>query len=90
MPPHALLLIWQLNPAALLQDTAGNGPAIAVADSILVIAYHLIARQEVYHDLAPNSFDQQRPEATTTRLVKRLELLGSEVSLQPQPSAFVS
>lgn len=57
---------------------------IAVAHSILVIAYHLIARQESYRDLGADYFDKQRPEATKKRLVKRLEKLGYEVSLQPQ------
>lgn len=55
--------------------------AIAVAHSILVIAYHLIQRQEPYRDLGANYFDQQRPEATKKRLVKRLEKLGYQVSL---------
>ena len=57
---------------------------IAIAHSILVIAYHLITRQESYRDLGADYFDKQRPEATKKRLVKRLEKLGYEVSLQPQ------
>lgn len=59
---------------------------MAVAHSILVIAYHLIQRQEPYQELGANYFDQQRPEFTTNRLVKRLEKLGYQVSLQPQTS----
>jgi len=55
---------------------------MAVAHSILVIAYHLIERQEPYRDLGGNYFDQRRPEATAKRLVKRLERLGCQVSLQ--------
>ncbi|MDZ4878171.1 MAG: IS110 family transposase ISAzo28 [Chroococcidiopsis cubana SAG 39.79] len=58
--------------------------AVAVAHSILVIAYHLIERNEPYRDLGANYFDQQRPEAATKSLVKRLERLGYQVSLQPQ------
>lgn len=56
--------------------------AVAVAHSILVIAYHLIQRHEPYHELGPNYFDQRRPEATAKRLVNRLEQLGYQVSLQ--------
>lgn len=56
--------------------------AIAVAHSILVIAYHLIERQEPYRDLGANYFERQRPEATKKRLVKRLEKLGYQVSLE--------
>jgi transposase len=58
---------------------------IAVAHSILVIAYHLIKRNEPYKELGGNYFDRLNPEATTKRLVKRLEKLGYQVALQTQP-----
>jgi transposase len=58
---------------------------MAVSHSILVIAYHLIQRKEVYRDLGANYFDQRRPEATAKRLLKRLEQLGYQVSLQSAP-----
>lgn len=57
---------------------------MAVAHSILVIAYYVIQRQEPYRELGANYFDQQRPQPTTKRLVKRLENLGYEVALQPK------
>ena len=60
---------------------------MAVAHSILVIAYHVIQRQEPYRELGADYFDRQRPEATTKRLVKRLENLGYQVELQPQTLA---
>ncbi|MCX6064764.1 MAG: IS110 family transposase [Chloroflexi bacterium] len=56
--------------------------AVAVAHSILVIAYHLIKRNEPYRDLGGDYFDKRRPEASTKLLVKRLEHLGFQVSLQ--------
>lgn len=59
---------------------------LAVAHSILVIAYHLIRRQEPYRELGGNYFDQRRPEVTARRLVKRLEQLGFQVSVQVPPS----
>jgi transposase len=55
---------------------------MAVAHSILVIAYHVIGKREPYRELGAQYFDQQRPEATAKRLVKRLETLGYEVSVQ--------
>lgn len=55
---------------------------MAVAHSILVIAYYLIQRKEPYRDLGGNYFDQRRPQATAQRLVRRLEQLGFQVSLQ--------
>jgi transposase len=64
---------------------------IAVAHSILVIAYHLIQRQEPYHELGADYFDKRRPEATAKRLIKRLENLGFEVQLrQPVPVALTA
>ena len=55
---------------------------VAVAHSILVIAYHMIKRHEQYCELGADYFDQCRPETTAKRLVYRLEHLGYQVSLQ--------
>lgn len=55
---------------------------VAVMHSILVIAYHLIQRHEPYQELGGDYFDKQKPEATAKRLVKHLERLGYQVSLQ--------
>lgn len=63
---------------------------MAVAHSILVIAYHLIQRQEPYRELGANYFDSSRPEATTKRLVKRLENMGYQVALQPKDSPLTA
>lgn len=58
---------------------------LAVAHSILVIAYHLLQRQEEYRELGGDYFERQRPEATVKRLTQRLEKLGYHVILQ-QPA----
>ena len=63
---------------------------MAVAHSILVIAYHLIQRKEPYRDLGADYFDKRRPEALANHLVKRLEGLGYTVSLEPQAIAVPS
>jgi transposase len=57
---------------------------IAVAHSILVIAYHILLRQEAYSDLGANYFDEQDPVKTAQRLVKRIEKLGYQVTMQTQ------
>ena len=57
--------------------------AVAVAHSILVIADHLISRQQPYRDLGTDYFDEQRPESVKKRLVKRLGKLGYQVNLAP-------
>jgi len=58
---------------------------VAVAHSIVVIAYHLMQRNEPYRELGGDYFDKQRPDTTAKRLVKRLECLGYAVTLQQHP-----
>jgi transposase len=60
---------------------------MAVAHSILVIAYHLIDRHEDYRELGGDYFDKRRPEATAKHLIKRLEALGYTVEAQPASAA---
>lgn len=62
--------------------------AVAVAHSILVIAYHLIRRGTSYVDLGPTYFDQRKADTVQNQLVKRLERLGFKVTLEP--SALVA
>ncbi len=64
--------------------------ALAVAHSILVIAYHLIQRREPYHDLGANYFDERLKTATTNRLTRRLEKLGYAVTLTPHTGLSVA
>jgi transposase len=59
--------------------------ALAVAHTILVIAYHMIERNQDYRDLGSDYFDRQNPERTTRRLVRRLEKIGHIVKLEPSP-----
>ena len=57
--------------------------AVAVAHSILVIAYHLIQRGTAYSDLGTNYFDERKKDAVQQQLVRRLENLGFKVALEP-------
>lgn len=61
--------------------------AVAVAHSILIIAYHLIQEGTVYVDLGSNYFDERKQDAVQHNLVKRLEKLGFRVALEPLSSA---
>jgi transposase len=63
---------------------------MAVAHSILVIAYHLILRKEDYRELGGDYFDKRRPEATANHLVKRLEALGYMVNIQSQTAPLAA
>lgn len=56
---------------------------VAVAHTILVIAYHLIKRGTVYQDLGGTYFDRKNAKAVERRLVHRLEDLGYDVILKP-------
>jgi transposase len=63
---------------------------VAVAHSILVIAYCLLSRHEPYHELGGDYFDRLRPEATAKRLVRRLENLGYQITLRAPQEALAS
>lgn len=63
--------------------------AVAVGHSILVIAYHLLQRDEPYRELGEDYFDRRRSEEDyRKRLVRQLEKLGHKVVLEslPQPA----
>jgi transposase len=63
---------------------------VAVAHSMLVIAYCLLSRGEPYRELGGDYFDRLRPAATAKRLVQRLKNLGYQVTLQAPPEALAS
>jgi transposase len=63
---------------------------VAVAHSMLVIAYCLLSRHESYRELGGDYFDRQRPAATAKRLVQRLENLGYRVILEAPPQVAVA
>lgn len=72
-----------------LKYRRGQGKAtVAVGHSILVIAYCLLSRKDVYHDLDPTYLDERRRARTQRRAVDQLRALGYEVTLVPkQPAA---
>jgi transposase len=57
---------------------------VAVAHSILVIAYHLLSRGTEYQELGGNYFDERDQTATLTRAVARINRLGFDVELTPK------
>jgi transposase len=64
---------------------------LAVAHSLLVMAYDMIQRREPYREAGADFFDQLQPEDTARRLVKRLESLGYHVTLRsPSTDATTS
>jgi transposase len=65
--------------------------AVAVAHSILIVVYHLLAKPEaVYTDLGADYFTRRNPEQEQHRAVRKLEALGFTVSLTPASAAAVA
>jgi transposase len=55
--------------------------AVAVAHSIMTIAYHLLTRQEDYKDLGSDYFEKRHRDAIVKQTVRKLENLGFTVTL---------
>ena len=60
---------------------------MAVAHSMVVSAFHLLSRHESYHELGAHYFDAHRREHLVDQLTRRIEHLGSRVTLEPVPAA---
>jgi transposase len=56
---------------------------IALAQTMLGIAYQVLKKGTEYSDLGPDYFDRRDAERLTRRLVARLEYLGHKVILEP-------
>jgi len=61
--------------------------AVAVAHSVLVIAYHVLKTGRPYSELGADYFDQLDAGRIERHHVKRLQQLGYEVTLAPKPAA---
>lgn len=57
---------------------------IALAHTILGIAYHMLKNGSVYTDLGPDYFERRDAGRLTRHLVDRLERLGHKVILEPK------
>jgi transposase len=55
---------------------------VAVGHAILVMIYHVLSRREPYKDLGANYFDERDRQAVQRRLIRRLEQLGYQVTVQ--------
>ncbi len=63
----------------------GHGKAItAVSHSILTAAWHMLTTGEIYRDLGNDYFIRQNPDRLTKRLIRQLEALGHQVTLEPK------
>jgi transposase len=60
---------------------------VAVAHSILVIAYHVLKDGQPYQELGAQYFEARDKEALQRRYVRRLEQLGCRVTVEPAVAA---
>ena len=67
--------------ARLLHRRGMARAQVAVAHSMVVIAYHMLTRDEPYQDLGANWYLRRNEELHTRRLVAQLERLGHTVTL---------
>jgi len=57
----------------------GKRAAVAVAHTILVIAYHILQRATTYEELGADYFDRRSEQRLVARMAKRLDGLGYKV-----------
>jgi hypothetical protein len=55
---------------------------VAVGHTMLIIAYHVLQRQQPYQDLGSNSFDERERSTVARQSIPRLEQLGFKVTLE--------
>ncbi len=68
-----------------LRGRRGHSKAVtAVGHSILTAAWHMLQTGELYHDPGGDYFTRQNPDRLTKRLIRQLEALGHNVTIQPQ------
>ncbi len=74
-----------------IKSRRGHAKAtIATAHKILTAAYHVLQRGAPYDELGEEFFYRRDTEATERyrrRLIKQLERLGHQVTLEPLPEA---
>jgi transposase len=76
--------------AIFRRNIVRHGPkhaAFVVGRHILEIAYQLIVRQTVYHEIGPAYFEQRRAEQVKRRCLAQLQRLGFQTTLTPLTAA---
>lgn len=71
----------------LIKRMGKNKALVAVAHSLLVIVYHVLAQRADYRELGGDYFDRQHQQTQQQRLIKRLERMGLKVTVEALPKA---
>ena len=61
----------------------GKRAVIAVAHTILVMAFHMLKRKQDYREAGADYFDRLHADGLRRSLIRRLERLGHKVTLEP-------
>ena len=74
---------------ARIKSRRGHAKAtVAVEHSIIVAAFHILDRNEPYHDLGADYFVRRhQPERHARRLARQIQALGYDVTIHPAPAA---
>ena len=59
-----------------------NRAAVAVAHSILTIAYHIIKKKQPYIELGPSYYEERKREVIIKHSIKKIESLGYKVNIE--------
>jgi len=59
-----------------------NRAAVAVAHSILMIAYYILKRRQPYIELGPTYYEERKRDTIIRQSLKRLESLGLKVTVE--------
>ena len=62
-------------------------PLIAVAHSLLVVVYHVLAQRADYRELGGDYFDCQHQARQQQRLIRKLEAMRLKVTIESLPKA---
>lgn len=71
----------------LIKRMGKNKALVAVAHSLLVIVYHVLAQRADYRELGGDYFDSQHQHRQQHRLVRKLEAMGLKVTVEAVPKA---
>jgi transposase len=68
-----------------LRSRRGHNKAVtAVGHSILTAIWHMLQTGELYNDPGNDYFTRQNPDRATKRLIRQLEALGHNVTIEPR------
>jgi transposase len=71
----------------LVKSKGKQRALVAVGHSMLVMIYHVLARQASYQELGGDYFEKQNIERQRKLFVRRLEMLGVKVTIEELPLA---